>query len=461
MVLGGGDTDLVAHAQGLQEAFVQLRDWVEETAGRLEERIQLAERRIDGCVAYTSLVRYDAYNEMSGQQSSSVALLDAHGTGVVVSSILHRDQARVYVKQVHEGASELELSPEELEAIETAMAGAARRRRRGHEGRLPRARGHLQRGGAARLRPGRGGGGALRHRLRDGDGRSGACRGPRRRADRERSGGRRGGHARRLGRRGRPGAHRRRGGPPDPPLRRRGPPAPVRRGDPRGVPPPGQRPVRPLPARAAARTRTLVTAPSTADAVPHVRNAPEPSLALGSRLAAELYDCRCSRRTWRTAPTTSPASSGSRPPAVGAPGREGAKTSIVFWGAGDESPGWLVEVLGEFADRGVNLTRIESRPRRMRLGHYMFFADLEGAAEAAPGERGPGRAAPPGGGDPRARLLHQRRRAALARLARTVGANADADSQPRRVTPNQALSRAARRPAGLRSAVGPPAGSWS
>ena len=74
------------HAQGLQEAFVQLRDWVEETAGRLDERTQLAERRIDGCVAHTSLVRYDAYNEMSGQQSSSLALLDTHGTGVVVSS---------------------------------------------------------------------------------------------------------------------------------------------------------------------------------------------------------------------------------------------------------------------------------------------------------------------------------------------------------------------------------------
>ena len=74
MVLGGGDTDLVGHAQGLQEAFVQLRDWVEETAGSLEQRTQLAEQRIDGCVANTSLVRYDAYNEMSGRQSSSLAL---------------------------------------------------------------------------------------------------------------------------------------------------------------------------------------------------------------------------------------------------------------------------------------------------------------------------------------------------------------------------------------------------
>ena len=123
-VLGAGDSDLVAHAAQVQEAFVQLRDWVEETAGRLEERMAAAEGRIDGCVAYTSLVRYDAWGEMSGRQSSTMALLDSRRSGVVVSSILHRDQARIYVKQVHEGESELELSPEEHEAIDAAMAGA-------------------------------------------------------------------------------------------------------------------------------------------------------------------------------------------------------------------------------------------------------------------------------------------------------------------------------------------------
>jgi hypothetical protein len=123
-VLGAADTDLVSHAATLQDAFVQLRDWVEETATRLDERMLAAEHRIDGCVTYTSLVRYDAYNEMSGRQSSSLALLDAHRTGVVVSSIQHREQARVYVKPVREGASELELSPEEQEAIETAVAGS-------------------------------------------------------------------------------------------------------------------------------------------------------------------------------------------------------------------------------------------------------------------------------------------------------------------------------------------------
>ena len=75
-------------------------------------------------MAYRSLIRYDAYGEMSGRQSSSVALLDEHRSGVVLSSILHRDQARVYVKQIVEGRSELDLSPEEQEAIDTALAGA-------------------------------------------------------------------------------------------------------------------------------------------------------------------------------------------------------------------------------------------------------------------------------------------------------------------------------------------------
>jgi hypothetical protein len=116
--------DLVAHAAGLQEAFVHLRDWVEETATGLDRRVGAAELRIDGCVAYTSLIRYDAYGEMSGHQSSSMALLDSSRTGIVVSSILHRDQARVYVKQLRAGVAELELSPEEQEAVETAMTGA-------------------------------------------------------------------------------------------------------------------------------------------------------------------------------------------------------------------------------------------------------------------------------------------------------------------------------------------------
>jgi hypothetical protein len=122
-VLGDGRADLVDHAATLQEAFIQLRDWLEETAQRLDERMTTAERRIDGSVTQASVIRYDAYGEMSGRQSSSLALLDSRRSGVVVSAIHHRDQARVYVKHLHEGSSAVELSPEEIEAVETAMAG--------------------------------------------------------------------------------------------------------------------------------------------------------------------------------------------------------------------------------------------------------------------------------------------------------------------------------------------------
>lgn len=122
-VLGdAGERDLVAHAARLERGFVELRDWVEETAAGIERRMSAAEERIDGCVSHRALVRYDAYGEMSGRQSSTVALLDARRSGVVVSSILHRDSARVYVKQLVEGESELELSPEEQQAVETALA---------------------------------------------------------------------------------------------------------------------------------------------------------------------------------------------------------------------------------------------------------------------------------------------------------------------------------------------------
>jgi prephenate dehydratase len=71
-------------------------------------------------------------------------------------------------------------------------------------------------------------------------------------------------------------------------------------------------------------------------------------------------------------------------PAGTAPHAPPDKTSVVFWGFNDESPGALVAVLRELADRGVNLTKIESRPRRVQLGHYMFFADLDGAETDPP-----------------------------------------------------------------------------
>ena len=131
------------------------------------------------------------------------------------------------------------------------------------------------------------------------------------------------------------------------------------------------------------RQAERVSAASTAEAVRMVAAGDERWAALGSRLAAELYGCpvleagvedRPDNETRFVALT----------PAEALPPAEPSKTSIVFWGFDDASPGALVDVLRELSDRGVNLTKIESRPRRVRLGHYMFFADLEGGGEAGP-----------------------------------------------------------------------------
>jgi hypothetical protein len=124
VVMGAsGRDDLVAHASALHAAFAALHTQVEEGAERLDARMAAAEERLDGAIAYRSLVRYDAYGELSGHQSTSLALLDASQSGVVLSSIAHRDTARIYCKQVHAGEGELELSPEEAEAVRRALAG--------------------------------------------------------------------------------------------------------------------------------------------------------------------------------------------------------------------------------------------------------------------------------------------------------------------------------------------------
>jgi hypothetical protein len=125
VVLGdSGTSDLVTHAAGLEREFRVLHEYVEDAAERLHERMAAAEARLDGAVAYRALVRYDAYGEMSGHQSTSIALLDARRDGVVLSSIIHREQARLYAKRIEAGLGELELSPEEQDAVRLALENA-------------------------------------------------------------------------------------------------------------------------------------------------------------------------------------------------------------------------------------------------------------------------------------------------------------------------------------------------
>ena len=136
-----------------------------------------------------------------------------------------------------------------------------------------------------------------------------------------------------------------------------------------------------------ARAHVIPTA-STAEAVRTVSERPGAPLgALGNRLAAALYGAQIlledvddhpgnqTRFVWL-------AHDGDADAARARVGGGGAaKTSIVFWGAGDGTAGWLVSCLAELSAREISLTRIESRPRRIGLGHYMFFADFEGATD--------------------------------------------------------------------------------
>lgn len=126
------------------------------------------------------------------------------------------------------------------------------------------------------------------------------------------------------------------------------------------------------------------SASSTAEATRIVCESSEPWAAIGSRAAAKLYGgaileegiedeaTNVTRFVWIAAAGTEPQGNGPW------------KTSLVFSELGADHPGALVEALQEFSNRAVNLTRIESRPLRKELGRYMFFCDLEGAAEKAP-----------------------------------------------------------------------------
>ncbi|MGH3064344.1 MAG: DUF4446 family protein [Gaiellaceae bacterium] len=117
-LLGGGKADLVDFAVSLQGRIDDLHRAVDEVAAGLAR----VDRRVDGAVTNTSVIRYDAYEGAGGHQSASLAFLDAARSGVVVSAIQGRDYARIYVKELDHGKAPVALSPEEQEAVEQAMA---------------------------------------------------------------------------------------------------------------------------------------------------------------------------------------------------------------------------------------------------------------------------------------------------------------------------------------------------
>jgi hypothetical protein len=118
LLLGDSGTTLVEFAVNLQTRLDDLNGAVDEVAAALAR----VDRRVDTTVGKMAVVRYDAYEAHGGHQSSTVALLDAERSGVVVSAIQGRDYARIYVKEVDRGRAAIALSPEEEEAVQRAMA---------------------------------------------------------------------------------------------------------------------------------------------------------------------------------------------------------------------------------------------------------------------------------------------------------------------------------------------------
>ncbi|MFI5050998.1 MAG: DUF4446 family protein [Gaiellales bacterium] len=119
MVLMGGDqTDLMSYALSLLARV----ESVEARATEVESIVDSLGRRVDSCLQQRALIRYDALDGSGGRQSVSMALLDASGSGFVLTAIQDREYARMYVKELREGEADLELSPEERKAVDEALA---------------------------------------------------------------------------------------------------------------------------------------------------------------------------------------------------------------------------------------------------------------------------------------------------------------------------------------------------
>ena len=118
LLLGADQHDLVEYAVGLLARV----EHVESRADHVEQGLQQVTGRLDGVLQRWALLRYDALDGTGGRQSVSLALLDAGANGLILTAIQDREYARIYIKQVTAGESDLELSPEETRALEQATA---------------------------------------------------------------------------------------------------------------------------------------------------------------------------------------------------------------------------------------------------------------------------------------------------------------------------------------------------
>ena len=120
VVLGSRRDDLVDFAVTLQTRIDDLHRAVDEIAAGLAR----VDKRVDGSISHSAIVRFDAFEDLGGQQSAAFALLDGARTGIVVTAIQGRDHARIYVKELDRGRALVALSPEEQQAVDRAMAAS-------------------------------------------------------------------------------------------------------------------------------------------------------------------------------------------------------------------------------------------------------------------------------------------------------------------------------------------------
>lgn len=123
VILGpkGVPGDIISFVSALSGRIDRLRDSLEALALEVQDH----ETRIDGCLSRVGVVRFDAYNELGGRQSTAIGLLNAKDEGLVITTVVSRDFARMYVKTVKGSESDIPLAPEEEEALALARARAS------------------------------------------------------------------------------------------------------------------------------------------------------------------------------------------------------------------------------------------------------------------------------------------------------------------------------------------------
>jgi len=122
-----GPIEMTEPLRGVLTEQAQRLERLEQAVRVLHATDKQQQLLVDASVRHVSLLRFDAFEDVGGRLSFSCAMLDDHGTGVVLTSINGRQETRVYAKPVTAGTSSYNLSTEEAEAIRQAMAGDAER----------------------------------------------------------------------------------------------------------------------------------------------------------------------------------------------------------------------------------------------------------------------------------------------------------------------------------------------